>query len=59
MRSQAAPVTEIADVATEISLMGMKIFPSLMPGTKVFFDKIASPWQHSGKSGIIFAWHVQ
>ena len=49
MRSRAASVTEISGFATEISVLGMKIFPyeQFIPGDRdarneTFFDKIAS-----------------
>ena len=61
-RSRAAPVTEISDFATDISVMGTKIFPykRSSPGDRdeTFFDKIASLTQRSGRNGIIFVWYV-
>ena len=60
MRSRAASITEISDFATEISVLGMKIFPyeQFSPGDRdeTFFDKIAS--LNSGRNGIIFDWYV-
>ena len=42
MRSRAASVTEISDFATEILVLGMKIFPYDNDRDETFFDKIAS-----------------